>query len=173
MAPHSSTLAWKSHGQRSLVGCSPWGHKGQTRLNDFTFTFHFHALEKEIATHSSVFAWRIPVMAEPDGLLSMGSHRVGHDWRDSSSNRKYSKLQVLTHAVTKAKKSHDALKSSGWRTRKTGGIIQSKFEGLRIRASVSVLDWAQRPIVREVEKMDVSAQAERKKSPLPSPFCSI
>ena len=79
MAPHSSTLAWKSHGWRSLVGCSPWGHKGQTRLNDFTFTFHFHALEKEIATHSSVFAWRIPVMAEPDGLLSMGSHRVGHD----------------------------------------------------------------------------------------------
>ena len=58
--------------------------------------------------------------------------------------------------------------SSGWRTRKTGGIIYSKFEGLRIRASVSVLDWAQRPIVREVEKMDVSAQAERKK--IASPF---
>ena len=50
-----------------------------TRLNDFTFTFLFHALEKEMATHSSVLAWRIPGMAEPGGLLSMGSHRVGHD----------------------------------------------------------------------------------------------
>ena len=53
--------------------------KGQTRLSDFTFTFHFHALEKEMATHSSVLAWRIPGTAEPGGLLSMGSHRVGHD----------------------------------------------------------------------------------------------
>ena len=46
---------------------------------DFTFTFHFHALEKAMATHSSVLAWRIPGMGEPGGLLSMGSHRVGHD----------------------------------------------------------------------------------------------
>ena len=53
--------------------------KSQTRLIDFTFTFHFHALEKEMATHSSVLAWRIPRMVEPGGLLSMGSHRVGHD----------------------------------------------------------------------------------------------
>ena len=53
-----------------------------TRLSDFTFTFHFYALEKEMATHSSVLAWRIPGMAEPDGLPSMGSHRVGHDWSD-------------------------------------------------------------------------------------------
>ena len=53
--------------------------KSQTQLSDFTFTFHFHALEKEMATHSSVLAWRIPGMAEPDGLLSMGSHRVGHN----------------------------------------------------------------------------------------------
>ena len=50
-----------------------------TRLSDFTFTFHFHALEKEMATHSSVLAWRIPGTGEPGGLLSMGSHRVGHD----------------------------------------------------------------------------------------------
>ena len=49
------------------------------RLSDFTFTFHFHALEKEMATHSSVLAWRVPGMGEPDGLPSMGSHRVGHD----------------------------------------------------------------------------------------------
>ena len=53
--------------------------KSQTRLSDFTFTFHFHALEKEMATHSSVLAWRIPGTGESGGLLSMGSHRVGHD----------------------------------------------------------------------------------------------
>ena len=53
--------------------------RSQTRLSDFTFTFHFHALEKEMATHSSVLAWRIPGTGEPGGLLSMVSHRVGHD----------------------------------------------------------------------------------------------
>ena len=53
--------------------------KSRTRLRDFIFTFHFHALEKEMATHSSVLAWRIPGMAKPGGLPSMGSHRVGHD----------------------------------------------------------------------------------------------
>ena len=56
--------------------------KSRTQLSDFTFTFHFHALEKEMATHSSVLAWRIPGTGEPDGLPSMGSHRVGHDWSD-------------------------------------------------------------------------------------------
>ena len=53
--------------------------KSGTRLSDFPFTFHFHALEKEMATHSSVLAWRIPGTGEPGGLPSMGSHRVGHD----------------------------------------------------------------------------------------------
>ena len=53
--------------------------KSWIQLNDFTLTFHFHALEKEVATHSSVLAWRIPGMGEPCGLPSMGSHRVGHD----------------------------------------------------------------------------------------------
>ena len=53
--------------------------KSRTRLSDFTFIFHFHALQKEMATHSSVLAWRIPGMGEPGGLPSMGSHRVGHD----------------------------------------------------------------------------------------------
>ena len=53
--------------------------EGRTRLSNFTFTFHFHALEKEMATHSSVLAWRIPGTGEPRGLPSMGSHRVGHD----------------------------------------------------------------------------------------------
>ena len=54
--------------------------RSRTRLSDFTFTFHFHALEKEVATHSSVLAWRIPGTGEPGGLPSMGSHRVRHDW---------------------------------------------------------------------------------------------
>ena len=58
------------------------GSLSWARLSDFTFTFHFHALEKEMATHSSVLAWRIPGTVEPGGLLSMGSHRVGHDWSD-------------------------------------------------------------------------------------------
>ena len=77
--PTPALLPGKSHERRSLVGCSPWGAKSQTRLSNFTFTFHFHALEKEMATHSSVLAWRIPGTGEPGGLPSMGSHRVGHD----------------------------------------------------------------------------------------------
>ena len=56
--------------------------EGRTWLSDFTFTFHFHALEKERATHSSILAWRIPGTGETDGLPSIGSHRVGHDWSD-------------------------------------------------------------------------------------------
>ena len=53
--------------------------ESRIRLSDFTFTFHFHALEKEMATHSGVLAWRIPGMGKPGGLLSLGLHRVGHD----------------------------------------------------------------------------------------------
>ena len=80
MAPHSSTLAWKI----PWMGGAWWATvhgvaKNWTQLSDFTFTFHFHALEKEMATHSGVLAWRIPGTAEPGGLPSMGSHRVGHD----------------------------------------------------------------------------------------------
>ena len=62
--------------------------KSRTRLSDFTFTFHFHALEKEMVTHSSVLAWRIPGMGKPGGLPSMGSHRVGHDWSDLAAARR-------------------------------------------------------------------------------------
>ena len=78
--PTPVLLPGKSHGWRSLVGCSPWGRWSQTRLNNFTFTSHFQALEKEMATHSSVLAWRNPGTVEPGGLASMGSHRVRHDW---------------------------------------------------------------------------------------------
>ena len=80
--PTPVLLPRKPHGRRSLVGCSPWGRWNRTWLSNFTFTFHFHALEKEMATHSGVLAWRIPGTGKPDGLPSMGSHRVGHDWSD-------------------------------------------------------------------------------------------
>ena len=66
-------------GLENPMDCIHGVAKSQTRLSDFTFTFHFHALEKEMATHSSVLAWRIPGTGEPGGLPFMGSHRVGHD----------------------------------------------------------------------------------------------
>ena len=79
MAPHSNTLAWKIPWMEEPGGLQSMGSLRVGQLSDFAFTFHFHALEKEMATHSSVVAWRIPGMGEPGGLLSMGSHRVGHD----------------------------------------------------------------------------------------------
>ena len=80
MAPHSSTLACKIPWIEEPGGLQSMG---SLRVrHDFTFTFHFHALEKEMATHSSVLAWRNPGTGEPGGLPSMGSHRVGHDWSD-------------------------------------------------------------------------------------------
>ena len=82
MAPHSSTLAWKIPRTEEPGGLQSMGLLSRTRLSDFTFTFHFHALEKEMETHSSVLAWRIPGMGEPGGLPSMGSYRVGHNWSD-------------------------------------------------------------------------------------------
>ena len=80
MAPHFSILAWKipwteEPGRLAVHGVA----EGRARLSDFTFTFHFHALEKEMATHSSVLAWRILGTGEPGGLPSMGLHRVEHD----------------------------------------------------------------------------------------------
>ena len=71
MAPTPVLLPGKSHGQRSLVGCSPWGRSESDTTE--RLHFHFHALEKEMATHSSVLAWRIPGTAGPGGLPSMGS----------------------------------------------------------------------------------------------------
>ena len=82
--------------------------KSQTRLRDFTFTSHFHALEKEMATHSSILAWRIPGTGKPGGLPSLGSHRVGHNWTTNTfiffiKNR--CKLRKARHLV---KLSHDS-----------------------------------------------------------------
>ena len=79
MAPHSSTLAWKIPWTEEPSGLQSMGSLRVRQLSEFTFTFHFHVLEKETATHSSVLAWRIPGTGEPGGLLSMGSHRVGHN----------------------------------------------------------------------------------------------
>ena len=79
MAPHSSPLAWKIPWMQEPGRMRPMGSQSQTRLSDFTFTFHFHALEKEMATHSSVLAWRIPGPGEPGGLTSVGSHSVRYD----------------------------------------------------------------------------------------------
>ena len=88
--PTPVLLPGKSHGRRSLVGCSP--AKSRTQLNNFTFTFHFHALKKEMATYSSVLAWRVPGTGEPGGLPSVGSHRVGQDW----SNLAAAATQLIT-----------------------------------------------------------------------------
>ena len=80
MAPHSSTLAWKNPTDGGAWWAAVHGiTEGRTRLSNFTFTFHFAALEKEMAAHSSVLAWRIPGTGEPGGRPSMGPHRVGHD----------------------------------------------------------------------------------------------
>ena len=99
MAPHSSTLAWKipwteEPGRLQSMGSLSW-----TRLSDFTFTFHFHALKKEMATHSSVLSWRIPGMGEPGVLPSMGSQ--SRTWlkriSSSSSSQSYSASHVHSH----------------------------------------------------------------------------
>ena len=78
--PTPVLLPGKPHGRRSLVGCSPRGHKESDTTE--RLHFHFYALEKKMATHSSVLAWRTPGTGEPGELPSMGLHRVGHDWSD-------------------------------------------------------------------------------------------
>ena len=88
MQPHGLLLSLIEHWETGLV--NDWVRwaavhgvaRSRARLRDFSFTFHFHALEKEMAIHSSVLAWRIPGTVEPGGLPSMGSHRVRHDWSD-------------------------------------------------------------------------------------------
>ena len=79
MAPHSSTLAWKIPWREERGRLQSMGLLGVGHDSNFTFSFHIHALEKEMATDSSVLAWRISGTGESDGLPSLGSHRVGHD----------------------------------------------------------------------------------------------
>ena len=109
--PTPVLLPGKSHGRRSLVGCSPWG----CTESDMTerLHFHFHALEKEIATHSRDLAWRIPGTEEPCGLLYKGSHRVGHDWATSLSlftfmhwRRKWQPTPVFLPGESQGRGSH-------------------------------------------------------------------
>ena len=89
-------LPGKSQGRGSLGGCSPWGHKE----SDTTERLHFHTLGKETATHPSVLAWRIPGTAEPGGLQSMGSHRVGHDWSDLAAAVQLTHTRTRTHGTS-------------------------------------------------------------------------
>ena len=79
MATHVSILAWEFSWTEEPGGLQSMGRKESDATERLHFTFHFHALEKEMATHSSVLAWRVPGMGEPGGLPSMGLHRVGHD----------------------------------------------------------------------------------------------
>ena len=104
--PTPVLLPGESHGWRRLVGCSPGVTKNQTQLSDFTFTFHFHALEKEMAPHCSVLAWRIPGTGEPGGLPSMGSHRIRHDWSDlaAAADQYYSFSNFVLTSTEKKKK---------------------------------------------------------------------
>ena len=82
--------------------------EGRTRLSDFTFTFNFHALEKEMATHSSVLAWRIPGTGEPGGLPSMASHRVGYDRSDLAAAAAY--LNGLQYSCLETTEQHEKAK---------------------------------------------------------------
>ena len=104
---NSSSSSWRSNGTPLQYSCLEnlmdrgawWAAvhgvtRSQTWLSDFPFTFHFHALEKEMATHSSVLAWRIPGTGEPSGLQSMGPPRVGHDWSDLAAAYSFGAFQV-------------------------------------------------------------------------------
>ena len=109
--------------------------KSRTRLSDFTFTFHFHALEKEMATHSSVLAWRVPGMGEPGGLPSMGSHRVRHDWSDLTAEEGFNAISRRGHRkgrnwyFRKLK-----FKASSFKTKKI------KYENLNSYLNVNILE---------------------------------
>ena len=90
--------------ENPMDGGAWWGAvhgavKSRTRLSDFPFTFHFHALEKEMATHSSVLAWRIPGTGEPGGLPSMRSHKVGHDWSDLAAAAEEFTMGCLKYGI--------------------------------------------------------------------------
>ena len=86
VAPTPALLPGKSHGRRSLEGCSPWGREESDTTERLHFHFSLSRIGEEMATHSSALAWRIPGTGEPGGLPSMGSHRVGHDWSDLAAS---------------------------------------------------------------------------------------
>ena len=100
--------------------------KSRIRLSDFTFTFYFHALEKEMETHSSVLAWRVPGTGEPGGLPSMGSHRVGHDWSNLAAKWRTGKPGVL--------------QSIGWQRIKHDLSIEQQQQ-LKVRPAWEISWW--------------------------------
>ena len=100
--------------------------KSRTRLSDFTFTFHFHALEKEMATRSSVLAWGIPGTREPGGLPSMGLHRVGHDWSDLAAAAAIVSVNYFSEELKKERNTSLRLTHELTSGRKTAG---SKCKG--------------------------------------------
>ena len=121
---------------------------GKSRLSDFTFTFHFHALEEEMATHSSVLAWRIPVTGEPVGLPSMGSHRVGHNWSDLAAAAAAESLDETEHG----RHSHQAGRGPSplawhrvieWRSAEQGGVsLQTNSPP---QCTGSQVEWGRQP----------------------------
>ena len=121
--------------------------KSRMQLSDFTFTFHFHALVKEMATHSSVLAWRIPGTGEPGGLLSMGSHRVGHDWGDlaaAPSQKEKDTQPILTHTYGICK---DGTEDPTYRVAK-----ETKMETAHFFPSLSHTSVQVNPEIRRVAK---------------------
>ena len=109
MASHSSTLAWKipwmeGPGRLQSMGSLRVRHDWATSLS--LFTFHFHALEKEMATHTSVLAWRIPGTGEPGELRSLGSHRAGHDWSDLAAAAAAAEVVVYKNPAFKILSRH-------------------------------------------------------------------
>ena len=121
-------LPGKSHGWRSLVSCSPWGHW----KSDMTERLHFHALEKEMATHSSVLAWRTPGTEEPGGLQSMGSLRVGHDWATSLSRTGEGHGNSLQSSFLENPRDRGAWWAAVY------GVTQSRTRLKRLRSSSSI-----------------------------------
>ena len=111
------------------------GVASRTQLSDFTFTFHFHALEKEMATHSSVLAWRIPGTGEPGGLPSLGSHRVRHDWSDLAAAAGYN---MMSYKIEEA-----LLVQRRWPTKLStdGNEILSKWMGVKRKFQAEGKIW--------------------------------
>ena len=124
--------------------------ESRTWLSDFTLTFHFHALEKEMATHSSVLAWIIPGTGEPGGLPSVGSHRVGHDWSD-----------LAAAAADRHQSQNETLRPVGhWRKRRTnseknnGTLVESSSRSsLSVYLTSTKLQWYTSSICMHCEEL--------------------
>ena len=130
MAPPPVLLPGKSHGRRSLVVCSPWDRLESDRTE--WLHFHFHALEKAMATHPSVLAWRIPRTGEPGGLPSVGSHRVGHDWSDLALVAGYVELSVIVLF-----KQMEIIEKWNWSTLKLTLLLSAQWKETEILTLVT------------------------------------